>query len=215
MRVGLLGGTFDPIHWGHIHVADKALRLAALEEVHLVTSVNPPHKGQQTKANFLDRHAMVSLASVNRPHLIPSSLEHGRAGKSYSVDTIRQFKQLRGASSEVFFVMGIDTFLDISSWKDCHRLPRLCRFLIFSRPGFDESQLELKIPEGLLKTVCVIDDRNPISLDPDHRCYLYRKFSNELSSSGIRERIRRGEPVTEMLPPAVLEYIRKNQLYAG
>ena len=215
VRVGLLGGTFDPIHWGHVQLAETALSVASLEEVHLVTSVHPPHKSQRTEANFLDRHAMVALALMNRPHLIPSSLEHGRDGKSYSVDTVQQFKQWCGASTEVFFIMGIDTFLDISSWKDFEQLPRLCRFLVFARPGFDESQLGLRIPKGFIKTVCVIDDRKPLSLEPDQRCYLYRKFSNELSSSGIRELIRRGEPVRELLPSPVLEYIGKHQLYAG
>lgn len=214
-RIGLLGGTFDPIHRGHLQLAEAALRVAALEQVHLVTSVRPPHKTRRTEANFLDRHAMVALAAVDHPRLVPSSLEHGREGKSYSVDTIRQFKQRFGAASEVFFVLGIDTFLDISSWKDFERLPRLCRFLVFSRPGFDESQLALRIPRGFLESARVIDDRNPIPPDPDRRCYLYREFSNPVSSSQVRERIRRGLPVKEMLPAAVLEYIEKNHLYGG
>ena len=215
VRIGLLGGTFDPIHRGHLQLAQAALRVAGLEQVHLVTSVRPPHKTRRTEANFLDRHAMVALAAMDHPRLVPSSLEHGREGNSYSVDTIRQFKQWRGTASEVFFILGIDTFLDISSWKDFERLPQLCRFLVFARPGFDENQLALRIPEGFLKSVCVIDDRNPISLDPRRRCYLYREFSIEISSSEIRERIRRGQPVEDMLPPAVLEYIEKNHLYGG
>ena len=213
VRVGLLGGTFDPIHRGHLQLAEAALRVAGLEKVYLVTSVRPPHKTRKTEANFLDRHAMVALAALDHPRLIPSSLEYGREGKSYSVDTIRQFKQRLGAASEVFFVLGIDTFLDISSWKDFERLPRLCRFLVFSRPGFDESQLALRIPRGFLESACVIDERNPISLAPHRRCYLYREFSNGISSSEVRERIRRGQSVNDMLPPAVLEYIGKNRLY--
>ena len=214
-RIGLLGGTFDPIHRGHLQLAEAALRVAGLEQVHLVTSVRPPHKTRRTEANFLDRHAMVALAATDHPRLVPSSLEHGREGKSYSVDTIRQFKQRFGPASEVFFVLGIDTFLDISSWKDFERLPRLCRFLVFSRPGFDESQLALRIPRGFLESARVIDDRNPIPPDPDRRCYLYREFSNPVSSSQVRERIRRGLEVKEMLPAAVLEYIEKNHLYGG
>ena len=215
VRVGLLGGTFDPVHRGHLQLAEAALRVADLEQVHLVTSVRPPHKTRRTEANFLDRHAMVALAAIEHPRLVPSSLEHGRDGKSYSVDTIRQFKQRIGAASEVFFILGIDTFLDISSWKDFERLPRLCRFLVFARPGFDERQLSVRIPDVFLRSVCVVDDRNPISLEPHHRCYLYREFSNPVSSSEVRERIRRGQTVKEMLPPAVLEYIGKNRLYSG
>ena len=215
VRVGLLGGTFDPIHRGHLQLAEVALRVAGLEQVYLVTSVRPPHKTRRTEANFLDRHAMVALAAMDHPRLVPSSLEHGREGKSYSVDTIQQLKQRLGGASEVFFILGIDTFLDIPSWKDFERLPRLCRFLVFARPGFDESQLTLRIPDALLRSVCLIDDRNPISLDSHCRSYLYREFSNPVSSSEVRERIRRGQAVTEMLPPAVLEYIGKNRLYGG
>ena len=211
----MLGGTFDPIHRGHLQLAEAALRLAALERVYLVTSVRPPHKTRRTEANFLDRHAMVSLAAIDHPRLVPSSLEHGREGKSYSVDTIRQFKQRLGAASEVFFILGIDTFLDIASWKDFERLPRLCRFLVFARPGFDESQLTLRVPDAFLGSICLVGDRNPISLDPNYRCYLYREFSNPVSSSEVRKRIRRGQTVAEMLPPAVLEYIGKNRLYSG
>ncbi|MYC81477.1 MAG: nicotinate (nicotinamide) nucleotide adenylyltransferase [Acidobacteria bacterium] len=215
VRVGLLGGTFDPIHQGHLQLAQAALRVADLERVYLVTSVRPPHKTRRTEANFLDRHAMVALAAIDQPRLVPSSLEHGREGKSYSVDTIRQFRKKLGAASEVFFILGIDTFLDISSWKDFESLPRLCRFLVFARPGFDESRLTLRIPEAFLRSVCLIDGRNPIPLDPHCRCYLYREFSNPVSSSEVRERIRRGQTVKEMLPPAVLEYIGKNRLYSG
>jgi nicotinate-nucleotide adenylyltransferase len=213
-RVGLLGGTFDPIHLGHLQLAEAALRVADLERVFLVTSVRPPHKTRRTEANFLDRHAMVALAAIDHPRLVPSSLEHGREGKSYSVDTIRQFKQRLGAASEVFFILGIDTFLDIASWKDFERLPRLCRFLVFARPGFDESQLTLRVPDAFLRSVCSIGDRNPISPDTHCRCFLYREFSNPLSSSEVRDRIRRGQTVKEMLPPAVLEYIGKNHLYS-
>lgn len=215
VRVGLLGGTFDPIHQGHLELAEAALRVADLEKVYLVTSVRPPHKTRRTEANFLDRHAMVTLAAMDHPRLVPSSLEQGREGKSYSVDTIQQFKQRFGEASEVFFVLGTDTFLDISSWKDFECLPRLCRFLVFARPGFDESQLALRIPEVFLNSVCVIDERNPLSLDPNHRCFLYREFSNPISSSEVRERIRRGQNVKKMLSPAVLEYIGKNHLYGG
>ena len=215
VRVGLLGGTFDPVHRGHLQLAEAALKVADLEQVYLVTSVRPPHKTRGTEANFLDRHAMVALAAVDHPRLIPSSLEHGRKGKSYAVDTIRQFKQRLGAATEVFFILGIDTFLDISSWKDFERLPRLCRFLVFARPGFDESRLTLRIPDAFLRSVSLIDDRNPIPLDPHCRCYFYREFSDPVSSSEVRERIRRGQPVREMLPPAVLEYIGKNRLYSG
>jgi len=215
VRVGLLGGTFDPIHWGHIEMAETALTLAGLAEVHMVTAVTPPHKSQRTASNFLDRHAMVALALMNRSHLIPSSIEYGRNGKSYSVDTIQQLQQLAGASSEVFFIMGLDAFLDISSWKDFERLPQLCRFLIFARPGFLESELKTRIPSTFLKSVCVIKEQGRIPLQLDQRFYLYRKFSNDISSTIIREGIRRGEDLSEQLPPGVSEYITKNHLYVS
>ena len=213
MRIGLLGGTFDPIHWGHIELAVRALRLAALEVVYLVTASIPPHKVLGTEASYPDRHAMVSLAVMNQSKLIPSSLEFDRNGKSYSIDTIQQLKKLSGKPSEVFFIMGLDSFFDITSWKDFNLLPQLCRFLIFSRPGSHKNQLKLKIPQNFLNDIYVIGDENESVFQMNQRFLLYQKFSNSLSSTDIRKRIGEGKDVSAELPPAVNEYITKNCLY--
>ena len=215
MKIGLLGGTFDPVHYGHIELAGLALRLAELEVVYLVTAAIPPHKVQGAEASYPDRHAMVSLAAMNQSKLIPSSLEYNRYGKSYSIDTIQQLKRLFGKSSEVFFIMGLDTFFDIACWKDFDLLPELCRFLIFSRPGSQESQLGLKIPKEFLNDIYVIKDKNESILQVSHRFVLYQNFSNSLSSTDIRKRLWEGKDVSEQLPPAVNEYIIKNCLYRG
>ena len=116
MRLGLLGGTFDPIHLGHLELAKTALRVAQLDAIHFVTSVKPPHKSERTHANFLDRHAMVALALKGDSRLIPSSVEFDREGKSYSIDTVQQLKQLSGGNTEIFFL----------DWSGCiYRTPHV------------------------------------------------------------------------------------------
>ena len=103
LRLGIFGGTFDPVHLGHLQIAKIALELASLDQVHFVTSVNPPHKSEKTHANFLDRHAMVALAVKGQKYFVPSSIEADRPGKSYSIDTIRHFSALCGNPGENIF----------------------------------------------------------------------------------------------------------------
>ena len=141
LRLGIFGGTFDPVHLGHLQIAKIALKLASLDQVHFVTSVHPPHKSEKTHANFLDRHAMVALAVKGQKHFVPSSIEADRPGKSYSIDTIHHFRRYAGVQGKLFFIIGSDAFLEITSWKDYEQFPSLCNFLVFARPGFRTNEL--------------------------------------------------------------------------
>jgi nicotinate-nucleotide adenylyltransferase len=213
MRVGIFGGTFDPIHCGHLKLAEMARDLVRLDRIFFITSVQPPHKSNSTSANFLDRHAMVALALAGQAGFIPSSLEFERSGKSYSVDTIRHFRNIMPEDAELFFLIGIDAFLDISSWKEHHQLLDLCDFLVFSRPGFDPLQLREKLPREwksrIRQDLPSIDKESRSS----HGVFCVFDLQNPLSATGIRTRIKQGRPIDGMVPAAVEEYIDKTGLY--
>lgn len=213
MRLGLLGGTFDPVHRGHLEMAEVAMRAARLDAVYFVTSVNPPHKSERTEANFLDRHAMVALALFGNPRLIPSSLEYDRAGKSYSIDTVLRFKETIGVSSQIVFLIGMDAFLDLPTWKDYRRFPELCSFLVFARPGYHESDLGARLPETFRLRAFGADEQEKWARSSKDGLFILRDFANTVSSTEIRERVRTGQPIGSQVPASVEEYISKTRLY--
>jgi nicotinate-nucleotide adenylyltransferase len=213
VRLGLFGGTFDPIHRGHLEMAQAALQMAHLDAVHFVTSVNPPHKSEQIQANFLDRHAMVALALARNPRLIPSSLEYDRAGKSYSIDTVLRFQKATGPSNQFFFLIGMDSFLDLPTWKEYRRFPELCSFLVFSRPGYDEKELDRRLPEEFRLKVFNPSARGHLTCAAQGGFFVVRDFANPISSTQIRERVRARQPIRNWVPPEVEEYISKTELY--
>jgi nicotinate-nucleotide adenylyltransferase len=213
MRVGLLGGTFDPVHNGHLELAETALRLARLDAVYFVTAYDPPHKSRKGLANFLDRHAMVALALMGNPKLIPSSMEYERAGKSYSVDTVRQLKESLGTFASVFFLIGMDAFLEITSWKEHQAFPELCSFIIFGRPGFTRENLTNRLPDSLLARMSLVVGEKDFDSHGENRLYLFEEFSSNISSTEIRDCVRLGRPISGWVPGGVAEYIYKTRLY--
>ena len=213
LRLGLLGGTFDPIHLGHLELAKTALHLARLDAIHFVTSVKPPHKTEKTQANFLDRHAMVALALRGDSRLIPSSVEFDREGKSYSIDTVLQLKQVSGGNAEIFFLIGLDAFLELPTWKEYHRFSELCSFIVFGRPGYDPEDLTRDLPETL-RPKPIGSGTGAVALtESDRGFYLLKDFINPLSSTEIRGAIRAGRSIRGCVPPDVEEYILKTKLY--
>jgi len=213
LRFGIFGGTFDPIHLGHLHIATIALELASLDQVHFVTSVNPPHKTERTYANFLDRHAMVALALKGQKHFVPSSIEADRPGKSYSIDTLRHFRRHAGGKGNLFFIIGLDAFLEITSWKDYDQFPSLCSFLVFARPGFRMDEPDHRFFKNLSWKTLTRDGVSGQKEPLDHGMYLVRGFSSSVSSTEIRLRVQRGRSITRCVSREVDEYIHKVGLY--
>ena len=213
MRLGLLGGTFDPIHLGHLELAKTALQVARLDAIHFVTSVQPPHKSERTHANFLDRHAMVALALKGDSRLIPSSVEFDREGKSYSIDTVLQLKRLSGGNAEIFFLIGLDAFIELPTWKEYHRFSELCSFIVFGRPGYDPENLTRELPETLRPKPIGSGTGTGVLAESDRGFYLLKEFINPLSSTEIRSAVRAGRSIRQLVPPDVEEYILKTKLY--
>src|SRR6516164_4060363 len=154
-RIALFGGSFDPIHAGHLGVARAADRRFNFDEMHFIPASRPPHKLKQHLAPFPHRFAMVSLACTEHPHFIPSLAEAGEdfSGTQlhYSVDTVRYFRHAyNGPGDRVFFIVGADAFLDIPMWKEYEGLLGLCDFVIANRPGIRAEALKLVIPPDLM-----------------------------------------------------------------
>ena len=213
LRIGLLGGTFDPVHYGHLAMAEAAIRRFRLQAVYFVTAVNPPHKSDTTCANFLDRHAMVALALIRKTKMVPSSLEYGRSGKSYSIDTVRQLSRKFENRAEIFFLIGMDAFLELPTWKDYRLLIEYCSFVVYPRLGSDGESIGDRLPRSLLNRVFQVPKDAPVAVHPGHRIYLINDFLNQLSSTEIRGLVQQGRSLERVVPKAVCEYIERTRLY--
>ncbi|HPT62658.1 MAG TPA: nicotinate-nucleotide adenylyltransferase [Candidatus Atribacteria bacterium] len=187
-----MGGTFDPIHHGHLVTAEEVRDYFDLDEVVFVPSARPPHKIGQEVSDPEHRYLMVVLATVTNPYFQVSRAEIERPGPSYSIDTVRYFKDLWGERTEIFFITGADAFSQISSWNNPEELLELCTFVAASRPGYRLLGVEKKY-QGRVKTIEV--------------------SALAISSSEIRWRVRRGESIKYLVPETVENYIYKNGLY--
>ena len=134
-KLGILGGSFNPIHLGHLVLAETAREALGLERVIFIPAKLPPHKRAAALADGADRLAMVRLAVAGNPALAASDIELRRPGVSYSVDTVRALRQKLGAGTEIYFLIGMDTVAELTAWREVARLARLCKFVPLSRPG--------------------------------------------------------------------------------
>lgn len=218
-RITLFGGTFDPIHLGHLAVARAAQRRFRLDQVIFVPTGHPPHKHRRDMAPYPDRFAMVALACAGNPKFVVSLAESGTGqpgrGAFYSVDTVRHFqRKLRGTGARLFFLLGADSFLDFQSWKNYRTLLGLCDFIVASRPGFRMDALRRVIPPEWLAPE-IRDRRTPqrkISLRRT-TIYLLDSVSSDVSATQVRRRLDHGQPIRGLVPPRVEEYITKQALY--
>lgn len=218
--IAIFGGSFDPIHVGHLAVARAAQRRFHLDEVHFVPSGHPPHKPRQEMAPFAHRYAMVALACADHAHFLPSLADAGDDGHPrYSVDTVRHFRRLlRHPGDRLYFLIGADAFLEIPTWKDSETLLGLCDFVVASRPGFRMQALRLVIPPDLLGRPQATEGRathakHEIPLRKT-TVYLLDTVASHVSSSEIRRRRHRRQSIHGLVPVRVEEYILKQAIYS-
>jgi nicotinate-nucleotide adenylyltransferase len=218
-RLGLLGGSFNPIHNGHLSIADQVRDRLHLDRVIFIPTGKPPHKQDESLAPAQDRYEMVRLAIADNPSFTLSDIEIQRAGKSYSIDTIRELQRQHGPSTELYFLIGLDAFLDFPSWKEPQALLKACRFVVISRPGQSfQSLAKLSMlphldPHALAQLDAGGLSRLDIALPscPGIVCLPLPPCST--SASDIRQRIRRGTTLANVLPPLVESYILQHRLY--
>ena len=214
MNIALFGGTFDPIHSGHLRAARAAARQFRLDRVLFVPSGNPPHKVHNRLTAFSHRFAMVALACASDRRFVPSLLEAPRADARphYSVETVRAAKRSVGARHRLFFLIGADAFLDLPHWKDYRRLLASVNFIVVSRPGFSEHDIRETIPRDLRPAK---SSRSPGAAVKMRRTsvFILRGVDVPVASREIRVAVRAGQRVTGLVPPLVEQYILKEGLY--
>ena len=225
MNVGLFGGTFDPVHRGHLALAQAAEEKYRLREIHFVPANIPPHKQKQPLTAFAHRFAMLGLATEGKKNWIPSLLEapsedgEGKdARPSYSIDTIRKLKLGLKKTDQVFFLIGIDAFLDIAKWHQAEALFAECAFIVASRPGHSLADVANALPESLRPKSQATQpfQRYPATGDlllPGVQVHLLDGVHQAVSATAIRVAAGAGKPLGKMTSPAIAEYIKKQDMY--
>ena len=210
-RVALLGGTFDPIHQGHLVFARAARNALGLDQLIFMVAARPPHKPGRRVASFAHRLAMARLAVAKEPGFVVSDLEGQRNGPSYSVDTLRVLRQQLGPETTLFFLVGSDAFLEMAEWKEYSLLPRLARLVVAHRPGADFSlAAEVRAKFGRQAR----QDGSGCWLLPDGgRVQELVLEPLAISSTSIRAGAAQGSVPGEFLPPEVDAYIARHHLY--
>ncbi len=210
-RIGIVGGTFDPVHWGHMDVADAAGKALGLARTFLVTSNVPPHRPQPMASAF-HRFAMVSLAVLDRETWRAADIELRDDGPSYTSRTLGCFRERGYAPSELFFVIGADAFEEIGSWRDYPKILNAAHFAVVSRPGFPVSDLRRRLP--LLADRMVEPPFDGLDqVDPS--IILIDAETADVSSTAIRRVRAAGEPIAGLVPPRVQQHIEQHGLYTS
>ena len=209
MTVGLLGGTFDPPHRGHLDVAEAARKALALDQVWLVPSRRPPHRIPPV-ASAAHRFAMVALAVAGQPGLRVCDADMDGEGLSYSIDTVRRvLTQHPEVADSLFFITGADAFLEIRTWHDWRQLLDLCHFVVVSRPGCSARRVRDVLPE--------LGDRMhevPCATTSAPGIFLIDAPTADVSSTRMREALRTSRTAPPLLPPQVAHYAARHGLYA-
>jgi nicotinate-nucleotide adenylyltransferase len=219
-RIGLFGGTFNPIHLGHLRSAQEVLEAFALQRILLIPSALPPHKEPDFLASAADRLAMIRQATLGHTGLSVSDVEITRPGPSYTIDTVRFFKRSLPADTRLFLVVGLDAFLEIDSWKACRDLFRLTPFIVMLRPEAAAAcgAQAFQRVEALLQAA--VSGSYAFRPAPDRLedaqfqpVYFVDVTPLSISSTRIRATLRQGHSIRYLVPERVEAYIREKGLY--
>jgi len=214
VNIALFGGTFDPIHSGHLRAARAAVRRLKLGRVLFVPCGVPPHKPGDDLAPYPHRFAMVALASRGEPAFVPSIFEAPRPDgrPNYSVDTALAARRLLGPGDRLYFILGVDSFLDLPNWKDYGRLCRLADFIVASRPGFGSRELLASLKNGRAGAA-LAKAGSDLVLPDGAVVHVLSGVRAAIASRDIRRAAASGRSLAGLVPPLVEEYIRKEGLY--
>src|SRR6202049_2856374 len=230
MKIGLFGGTFDPIHRGHMALARAALDRCHLNRIYFVPASVPPHKQQQAFSPFAHRYAMLALATAQERAFIPSLLEApndlatGASARerppkpNFTIDTIKRLKQSLKKSDSLLLLLGIDAFADIAKWHEAEALFRECEFIVASRPGYSLADVANALPEALSPKSAVT---KPFAKQPAKgdlvlagaTVHLLENVHQNVSATAIRDAVVAKRPLTKFVDSAVADYIKKMGLY--
>ena len=213
MKIGLFGGTFDPIHWGHLRSAEEVSETFGLDRVYFIPAAVPPHKRGQTATPARDRLQMVRLAVAKNPKFSVSTAEISRAGVSYSIDTVREFAATLDKNDALYFIIGLDAFREIGTWKDFAAIFPLCNFIVTSRPGSKEKDPLKGTGIAVKKLFCYDSERKDYRHKSGTRVYFDELTDIAISASEIRALVKEGKSIRYLVPPKVEGYIKRRALY--
>jgi nicotinate-nucleotide adenylyltransferase len=218
-RIAIYGGTFDPIHLGHLEIGRRVSELFAIDEFLFMPARVAPHKVGQEAASAFDRHAMLALATQDDPQLFVSRFELDRPGRQYTVDTLVHFRSSFGGQADLFFAMGADSWAEITTWREWQRLATLANLVVVTRPGHEI------VIEGFAGAAShVIDVRGAEKptiadmIEPGNpKIFVTDAVQIDVSATAVRQAVREeaGEKLERLVPASVAAYIRKYGLYGN
>jgi len=211
-RLGVLGGTFDPVHYGHLDAAAAAQATLGLHEVLFMPSHDPPHRPADPHATAFHRFALLSLAIDGLAGYRVSDLELGRPGPTYTADTLRELHASGWSASQIFFILGADAFAEIASWREYPAVLDAAHFAVVARPGVSLGTALARAPELGARARDIRDD--PVK-SPGTGVYLVQAETRDVSSTVIRGRLAAKRSITDLVPPAVARHIEAHHLYGA
>lgn len=214
-RIGAYGGTFDPIHYGHIEIARLAVRRFGLDELLLIPAYRPPHKRLDAITGASHRYEMAKLAVAGEPRITVSRLELDAPERPYTVQTMARLRAEYGLHAKLFFVMGADSFQDIPKWREWERLTASVNLIVVTRPGHAVTADHLPA-DARARVVDARDTKDAARLLREgEECFIYvvDEVYLDISSTEIRRRARDGESLEGLTPPGVAAYIERHNLY--
>ena len=213
-RIGVYGGTFDPVHNGHLKVAEAVSKAFALDRMLFVPAFTPPHKRKRIISSPFHRLAMLALATAQSPTMYVSTVELEAPTRPYTIDTLGRL-QAELQPVRLFFVMGSDSFRDVTTWRDYEEILNAYDVVVATRPGCDDFEQDEKLAPRLGNRVVDLRDGGYPSIEDlkSPRIYLTDYVTVDLSASGVREAVQQGRSIDDLVSPPVAAYIEKYQLY--
>ena len=219
MHIGILGGTFNPVHYGHLRIAEELREACHMEKVVFVPSCLPPHKEKSDLVSSEDRLEMVRLAIEENPLFDVSDVEVRRKGMSYSIETLKELIRFYGKGTVLSFIVGIDAFLEIATWKEYKNLFDLSNFIITGRPGYNKEQLREDLPPEISESIFCDDEDGYHTLTESSKdsagfSIVYLETTQlDISSLMLRKRIQEEKTIKYLVPPEIEDYIKVHRLY--
>ena len=199
MKTGILGGTFNPIHLGHIEMMEKAAEEAGLDDIMLIPTGDPPHKDRNELISKYDRYEMCLLSAMSLDNVFVSSIEIEREGTTYTIDTLLELEKRYGIRDNLYFIVGADTLFKMDSWKDIDEVARRCIFLAFPREDASYSH--------------IWEEAERLEKEHGLDIQIMKSHVMDVSSSEIREMVNKGLDISGIVPGNVREYILRNKIY--
>jgi nicotinate-nucleotide adenylyltransferase len=213
-RIGVFGGTFNPIHLGHVQAALEVQKTFLLDKVLIIPSFIPPHKGIPDIASPTCRLQMVKLAVASYPRFVPSAIEIEAKGKSYSILTLKKLKK-QFPDAMMFFILGVDAFLEIDTWREHKKVLEQCHFIVISRPGYDLDEAIKLLGGNYEERMIHVSGSTKLRdfVQHPYKIFLLPINALDIASKDIRKKVKMGKSILGLVAESVLEYIHQHKLY--